>query len=181
MFELRIVGATPHELMRNLDSVAREMLAGLLAEPTPRPVEDPFPATDTVGAEAQPGPNPVVNEPPKKRGRKPAAAPVTIDAEPAAAPLETADFLDDTTAVPEVSYTEADCREAVRQTLENFEARARVAGAFESEGELMAAKIAWTKPLLAEFNVAKVSALKPEQYAAFMRAAQPYIDGTTGV
>lgn len=190
MFELRIVGSTPHELMQRLNAVANALLIGA---PDTRPAEDPFPASDNVGAEAVAGPNPSVSSPPK-RGRKPKAPPVTIgvEANAPAEPLQTADFLDDApaSAEPPKAYTEADCREAVKQCLDGFEARARAAdpslatlkGAAKDEAEkkLMAAKIKWTKPLLEAFAVAKVSELKPDQYAAFMRAAQPYIDGSQG-
>lgn len=189
MFELRIVGSTPHELMQRLNAVANALLIG--ASDT-RPAEDPFPASDNVGAETVAGPNPSVSSPPK-RGRKPKAPPVTIDVEAnaPAEPLQTADFLDPEPTAPAAKvYTEADCREAVKQCLDGFEARARAAdpslatlkGAAKDEAEkkLMAAKIKWTKPLLEAFAVAKVSELKPDQYAAFMRAARPYIDGSQG-
>lgn len=181
MFELRIVGATPHELMSRLNDAANALLIGA---PDTRPAEDIFPKGDTVGAEAQPGPNPSASEPPKKRGRSKATAPVTIDAT-ANPPLEAADFLDPEPATtvaaePAKTYTAEDCREAVKQCLENAEARLRAANPKQAEADLMRDKVAWTKPLLAEFNISKVSDLKPAQYEDFIAAAQPYIDGTKG-
>jgi hypothetical protein len=190
MFELRIVGATPHELMSNLNSAAMALIGEAPRTPV-EPKPDIFPEGDQVGAEtvAQPGPNPSVSEQPK-RGRKPKTT-VVIDVEPnptPAEPLQAADFLDETPAAVKGKATVEDCRDAVRQVLDNFEKRARDAdpslatlkGAAKEAAEvkLMNAKVAWAKPLLAEFGAAKVADLKPEQFDAFVAAAQPYIDGT---
>lgn len=144
---------------------------------------------ETAGVE--PLENPKVSdlpaEPPKKRGRpvsKKSEEPKQVDLEEAIAAKSKVELPDDDVSAigrpaadPAKTYTIEDCRKAVMQVYENFEKRARSAGATD-ETRLMADKIAYTKPLVYGFGVQKVADLKPEQYSAFMATAQSYIDGT---
>lgn len=110
------------------------------------------------------------------------AAPKKPDPKPAPPIPEGGDTVDDlfVSEKPKADAKPAtveECRAAMRTLFENYEARKRKAGE-KNEDAIMAGKIAYGKRLLYGFDVPKVVDLKPEQYGAFIAAAQPYIDGT---
>ncbi len=191
MIEVRISGANTQELIQQtgellvllangakLHNLARQQGAAP-KEVNPAPEQstaDPFPATDTVGAEtiAEPMENPKAGGKPKATRGKKTAAQEIIDAEP----IET---------TKPIEATVDDVKNAVRVALENAQKRAEAEyPSFDTlKGKqledankaVMAAKVAYVKPLLLQFGAAKVSDLKPEQYGAFVAAAQAFIDG----
>lgn len=193
MIELKITGANAQELFVNavqtLNLVVKggmqtitQQAAAPQAEMSTAPQPDKFPASDDVGAaekaatKAKPG---------TRNKGQPAPAPTEA---PASASDNKADFLDDA-AKPAETKTEitiADCRTQVRLSLENYEKRAREklpkglsdAQRAEAEKQIMFNKVEYTKPLLSTFGVGKVSDLKPEQFAEFMKVSKAYVNGT---
>lgn len=204
MIELKITGANAQDLGVNaiqtlalIVNGAKNMVRPAVAAPENKAppeaakaqqdlndLRQPVEQTET---EAVPLENPSASEAPpeittkRKPGRPPKKAP-TLDLPSDPIP----DF--SAPAGGTKPFTEADCRTQVRLTLENFEKRAREAipnyadlkgNALDVvEQKIMRDKVAYTKPLLAKFGVGKVSDLKPEQYADFMAASVPFVDGT---
>jgi hypothetical protein len=177
------------------------VVAEPVAEPVAGEASTAEPLENPTVAEAEIDP-PVAKKP---RGRpakaKPAEEPEQIELEAAIAaaperktmpepkpvpPLpEGGDRVDDlfvskpaeTPAEPAKTYTVEDCRAALKTVFDNYEERQRAAGNTD-ESAIMRGKTTYAKPLVYGFDVQKVVDLKPDQYAAFIAAARPYIDGT---
>lgn len=192
MLKLEISGATAHELVVNamqtlalLVKGAQGITGAARAEPLPT-ASEAIAAQEAARQVAEPLENPKVDVQPAKPKRQ-------TKAEKAAAQIDLEAAIDATPKKPEVAndplpadmqpkaeapkYMIEDCRNAVRQVYENFEKRARAAGATD-ETKIMADKIAYTKPLVYGFDIQKVVDLKPDQFASFIAKAKGYIDGT---
>lgn len=122
-------------------------------------------ATETPAAEAP------------KRGRKPKAPSEPVDA------TKQTEMFDDPLPAdlqPKAELTYERCRDVLRLALKNAEARYKAAAGDDAAKlkNVMVDAMAYLKPLLAKFGVTRASELKPEQFAAFIDAATPYVQGT---
>ena len=190
MIEMKITGATPQEFANNLLQATALMLNG--ARKTTAPAADTPPAEQPQVAEPLENPKSTdaldeTPAPKKPRGR-PRNPPKQVDLEEAIAakkpelppggdPVPDLTGKGDTPKAEAPQYTADDCRKAVQTLYANYEKRARDGGESD-ENKIFAGKVAYAKQLVYGFGVQKVPDLKPAQYAEFIAAAQPYIDGT---
>lgn len=141
--------------------------------------------TETIEAKAEPVPAEQKADPLPPPGQPPGQPEELNDAIPEFL-QPPAEAQTEAPAEPEKTYTEADCREAVRSIFAAYETRERAArgvaqmnkqAADAAERAIMADKVKYTLPLLQHFGVQKVSDLKAGQYGPFVQLAQRYIEG----